>query len=79
MFIGRNGTGVRLDAAPAVTTGAPAGFIESFTTPSIQFSNDVSTGRQSSLSGAALDDFPLFKGSGIQTRLLITVGVFTRF
>ena len=79
VFIGRNGTGVRLDAEPAVTTGAPAGFIESFTTPSIQFSNDVSTGRQSTLSGTPIDDFPLFKGSGIQTRVLVTVGVFTRF
>lgn len=79
VFIGRNGTGVRLDAEPAVTTGAPPGFIESFTTPSIQFSNDISTGRQSTLSGTPLDDFPLFKGSGIQTRVLVTVGVFTRF
>jgi hypothetical protein len=79
VFIGRGGTGVRIDAQPTVTTGAPPGFIESFTTPSIQFSNDVSTGRQSTLSGTALDDFPLFRGRGIQTRVLVTVGVFTRF
>lgn len=79
VFIGTNGARVRVDASPTVTTGSPAGFIESFTSPSIQFSNDPATGRVSSLGGPPLQDVTVFKGSGVQTRVLITFGVFARF
>jgi opacity protein-like surface antigen len=68
-----------IDATPEVTTGAPADFIETATNPNIQFSNNPATGRQSSLSGPPLDGFTAFKATGVQTRVLFTVGVFVRF
>ena len=68
-----------IDATPAVTTGAPADFIETATNPNIQFSNSPATGRQSTLSGPPLDGFTAFKATGVQTRVLITVGIFVRF
>jgi hypothetical protein len=70
---------VALDTAPAATLATPAGFIESFTYPSVQFSNNGSTGRRSTLSGAALQNFDLFTSSGLETRVVITAGVFRRF
>ena len=76
--IGPDTTRVRLDATPSVARGTPAGFIESFTNPAIQFSNDPATGRLSSLSGPALDDFAAFKG-GVLARTLITVAIARRF
>jgi hypothetical protein len=68
-----------LDAVPSVARGAPAGFIESFSNPSIQFSNDPSTGRQSTLGGPPVQDFAAFTGGGLQTRFLVTLGIYTRF
>jgi hypothetical protein len=79
VFLGRNGTRVEVDATPSVTRGTPAGFIESFTSPAIQFSNDPATGRISTLSGAALQNFEVFRGEGIQTHVLVTAGIFVRF
>ena len=67
-----------IDADPAVVRGTPADSTETTTSPSIQFSNDPSIGRVSTLSGA-LNGFEAFKGSGIQTRILITFGVFMTF
>jgi len=77
-WIGGNTTDLLIDADPEVRRGTPAGFIESFTTPSIQFSNDPSTGRTSTLSGDGLQGFKTFSG-GVQTRVLLTVGVYRRF
>jgi hypothetical protein len=68
-----------LDAEPSIAAGTPADFIESFTSPSIQFSNDPSTGRESTLGGPPLRDFETFAGDGWQTRVLITAGLFVRF
>jgi hypothetical protein len=79
VFLARGSQRLLLDASPEIARGAPAGFIESFTSPSIQFSNDPSTGRDSSLGGPTLQDFEAFTASGLQTRLLVTVGVFVRF
>ncbi len=79
VFLGKETLSLRLDSAPSVTTGTPAGFIESFTTPAIQFSNHTATGRDSSLSGTPLAGFKAFTTSGLQTRSLITAGVFVRF
>jgi hypothetical protein len=76
-WIGGNTTDVLVDATPTITRGTPAGSIESLTRPSIQFANDPSTGRQSSL-GGTLDGFKAFTG-GVQTRVLLTVGVYRRF
>lgn len=70
---------LRLDSEPAVTTGTPAGFVESFTTPAIQFSNNANTGRESSLSGTPLTGFKAFSTSGLQTRYLVTAGLVVRF
>jgi hypothetical protein len=61
-----------------VARGTPAGFIETFTHPNLQFSNDPALGRESSLSGS-LDGFEAFTGSGLSTRLLITIGLTRRF
>ena len=78
MLIGPDGTRAIVDAQPASVRGAPAGFIESFTNPAIQFSNDPATGRQSSLSGPGLQSVEVFKG-GTLARTQITVGVTRRF
>jgi hypothetical protein len=77
-FLGRNNIQVLLDAHPGVTRGAPAGFIESFTSPAVQFSNDPATGRQSTLSGAPIQGFTAFAG-GFHARVLVTFGVCRRF
>jgi hypothetical protein len=79
VLIGPANSRLSIDATPAVTTGAPPDFIETATNPNIQFSNDPATGRQSTLSGPPLDGFTAFKATGVQTRVLITIGVFVRF
>jgi hypothetical protein len=79
VLLGENRARLLLDASPEVPTGTPAGFIESFTNPSIQFSNDPATGRLSSLSGPPIRDFAVFTGSGLETRFLLTVGIYRRF
>jgi hypothetical protein len=78
VLIGPQRTRLLLDAQPEVVVGTPADSIETVTNPSIQFSNDPSIGRTSTLSGS-LDGFEAFKGSGVQTRVLITFGVFLQF
>jgi len=78
VLVGPDTTRAVLDAQPIVARGAPAAFIESFTNPAIQFSNDPATGRRSSLSGDALQDFQAFKG-GVLARTLVTFGVSRRF
>lgn len=78
LLIGPQPVKVLLDASPTVTQGAPAGFIESFTYPSIQFSNNSSTGRSSSLGGPALQGFTVFSG-GVQAHVLVTIGLYARF
>jgi hypothetical protein len=77
VLVGPSTTRVAIDADPLVATGAPARYIESFTYPNLQFSNNRSTGRDSTLSGA-LDGFDAFDG-GWQTRFRVTAGVFWRF
>lgn len=78
-YIGPQTLTLRLDSAPTVTTGTPAGFIESFTTPAVQFSNNSSTGRASTLSGTPLNGFTAFSSSGVQVRYVVTAGVTVRF
>lgn len=70
---------LRLDSRPEVTTSSSPAFIESFTTPSVQFSNNGASGRASSLSGAPLNGFKAFTTSGLQIRYAVTAGVFIRF
>jgi hypothetical protein len=78
VFLGGHSPRLLLDASPAVTTGTPAGFVESFTNPAIQFSNNTSTGRQSTLSGATIQGFEAVS-AGRDTRFIFTVGMFRRF
>ena len=78
VLVGADTTQLRIDADPVVAPGTPAGVIETFTHPSLQFSNDPSTGRESSL-GGGLDGFEAFRGDGLSTRVLITVGLVRRF
>ena len=77
-LLGPDSTRILVDTAPAFVRGTPSGFIESFTNPSIQFSNDPSTGRVSSLSAPPLQGTSVFSG-GFQVRTMITVGVVRRF
>jgi hypothetical protein len=77
-LIGRDPSRLLIDAAPSMTAGMPAGFVESFTYPNLQFSNNASTGRTSTLGGPGLQGFEAFAG-GWQTRVRVTVGIFTRF
>lgn len=77
-LLGPDSTRTVIDTAPSFVRGTPAGFIESFTHPSIQFSNDPSTGRVSSLSAAPLQDARVFSG-GFQVRTIVTVGIVRRF
>jgi len=79
MYVSRETLRLRVDSRPSVTTGTPAGFIESFTAPAVQFSNNPSTGRASSLSGTPLNGFEAFTTSGVQLRYAVTAGVFIRF
>lgn len=78
VLIGPHTTTLLLDAEPQVVQGSPADFVESFTTPAVQFSNNPATGRVSTLSGA-LEGFEVFSADGLHTRVLITGGVFFRF
>ena len=78
MLVGPDTTRITLDATPAVARGTPAGFIESFTNPAIQFSNDPATGRVSSLSGPALSGVEVFKG-GVLARTIVSVAIARRF
>jgi hypothetical protein len=77
-LVGPDTTRMTIDAQPASVGGTPAGFIESFTNPAIQFSNDPSTGRVSSLSGAPLTSATVFKG-GITARTSIGIAIARRF
>ena len=79
VLIGRENSRLLIDADPVVELRTAGDFIESLTNPNIQFSNDPATGRVSTLSGPPLDGFAAFKGTGWQTRVLVTVGVFVRF
>ena len=68
-----------LDATPTVASGAPADFIQSFTNPSVQFSNNTSTSRRSSLSGDPLDHVEVARSTRLQARVLVTFGIALRF
>ena len=77
VLLGPRTTRVALHADPDVATGTPPRFIETFTYPNLQFSNNASTGRESTLSGS-LDGFDAFTG-GWQTRFRLTAGLVVRF
>jgi hypothetical protein len=82
-YFTKNTVKLLLDAHPQVAVLTPAGFIASSqafaSAPSIQFSNNPSTGRPSSLSGPAIGGFEAFSGSGTQVGFTISAGYFVRF
>ena len=79
LFAANRTVSTSLDATPSVATGTPADFIESFTSPSVQFSNNASTGRKSTLSGDAIDHLDVARSTRLQLRGLVTFGVAIRF
>jgi hypothetical protein len=79
LFVGPGRHRLLIDASPSSVSATPAGFIESFTHPSVQFSNHASTGRQSTLSAPPLQGFQVFESDGLATRGLVTVGLAVRF
>jgi hypothetical protein len=79
VLIGPSASRLLIDTDPVVVQGSPADFIESFTAPAIQFSNNPSTGRESSLGGPPLQGFEAFVSDGVQARVLISAGIFMRF
>jgi hypothetical protein len=79
LLLGPNGTHALIDATPTVATLAPPGYVETATYPSIQFSNNPSTGRVSSLGAPGLQGFAVFSGTGVQLRGMVTVGIFVKF
>lgn len=78
-YVSKNTFDVLVDATPQVATSIPAGFIASTTAVGIQFSNNPSTGRQSTLSGPAIDGFKTFSSSGTAMHVSISGGYFFRF
>lgn len=78
VFLSSGTDALLLDASPSSKTGTPAGFVETLTYPNLQFSNNASTGRSSTLSGLPIEAFKAFTG-GLEARVLITVGIFVRF
>ena len=78
-LLGQHTPAPRPASEPTLAPGTPEGCIESFTTPAIQFSNNRTTGRESSLTGAPLQGFKAFSTAGLQTRYIITAGLFVRF
>lgn len=79
VYLGRQTLTMRLDSTPEITTRSPGAFIESFTTPAVQFSSNPATGRDSTLSGTPLNGFAAVTTSGLQIRYRVTAGVFVRF
>ena len=67
-----------LAAHPEVATGSPSFPLASSTDPSIQFSNDPTTGEVSTLTGPDITSFHSFSVSGVQRQILVTVDYFWR-
>jgi hypothetical protein len=78
VLIGRENSRLLIDAHPDVES-LGFDYIEMLGNPTIQFSNGPASGRVSSLSGDALEGFEVFKGTGWQTRVFVTAGVYFRF
>lgn len=74
VLMGPGNHDVIVSATPSSTRGTPSDSITLLSYPALQFSNNPSTGRESTLSGPGVQDFKVFRGAGIQTRTLITVG-----
>jgi hypothetical protein len=78
-YVGSGDTVTLMDASPRPSAlTVPSGVTASFTTPSVQFSNNGNLG-PSSLAAPQIRDFETFVSRGRQTRLHVTAGVFVGF
>lgn len=77
-LVGPDSSRVTVGTAATNVRGTPAAFVESFTNPAIQFSNDAATGRRSTLSAPALDAVRVFSG-GARAHTLVTFAISRRF
>jgi hypothetical protein len=78
-YVSRRVVATSLDATPTtLTSSQPQGAIATFTTPSVQFSNNSAVG-PSSLGPPAVADFRAFTGSGTQSVVNVAGGVIVRF
>ena len=78
-YVGTNTIDTLVDATPRVATATPSGYIASTLTPSLQFSNNPSTGQSSTLSGPPIAGFRTFAGSETAPHVVGSVGYFVRF
>ena len=76
--LSKNSVSNLVDANPTVATLTPAFVAMTPTNPTMVWSNNPSTGVQSSLNGP-INGFRTFAGSGIQTQISIVPGFFWRF
>jgi len=76
VFIGGNGIATSVDASPSARRVGPFVALPSNTNPSIQFS--TTTADRSSLGGSTAG-LKTFTGSGLDTRIVLSVGYFVRF
>jgi hypothetical protein len=76
VIVGRSGLGTSLEASASAERVAPFLALPSNTNPSVQFSTTAAD--RSSLNGS-IAELKTFTGSGLDTRILFTVGYFVRF
>ena len=76
LIVGGSGISTSVDASASAQRTAPFVALPSNTSPSLQFSTIASD--RSSLTGS-IDGLKTFTGSGLDTRILLTVGYFVRF
>jgi hypothetical protein len=75
----RNGVSNLVDAMPSIKTLTPPTVLSLPANPSLQFSNNPSTGAQSSLAGPVILGFQTFHGTGLRVQPNIVAGVYLRF
>ncbi|MBI3492563.1 MAG: hypothetical protein HY047_12410 [Acidobacteria bacterium] len=75
----RNSVSNVVDANASVATLTPVAVYAIPVNPAVQFSNNPSTNAQSSLSGAPINGFQTFGGSGTQVQIIVVPGFFWRF
>ena len=76
LLLGSNGAVTTVSATPSADRVAPFVALPSNTSPSVQFS--TTTVDRSSLSGS-MAGLQTFTGSGLDMRILLSVGYFVRF
>lgn len=76
VLVGSSGSGTSVDASPVVERLGPFVALPSNTNPSLQFSTAAAD--RSSLNGSTAG-LKTFTGSGLDMRILLTVGYFVRF